>query len=284
MTKGSLALVQCGACGMGYADPLPPESSPAYYDALGQPYYLSPDKLAGDYSPVRFSRELALTRRFAPKGALLDVGCGTGGFLFQLQTRHENDYAVTGLEVSAPAAEHARAQGLHVIQAPLTEHRFGDARFDSVTFWAVLEHLPDPLAQTRRASELLRPGGVLLALVPNRRSLAMRLLGPWYRYVLPEHVNYFSTQTLAELVTRAGLNVVATGGAHFNPIVIWQDWRRGALATVPESQRAALLRRTTRMKQSPLLAPARLAIAAIEKALATAGLADNIWIAARKPA
>ncbi len=282
-TKGTLRLVRCPACGMVFADPLPPESSAAHYDQLGRPFYLSADKLEGDFASVRFQRELALLRRFSSAGAVLDIGCSTGAFLHQLRSRWPGDYQGTGIDVSTAALDHARSHGIEVIADSLLTHDFGARKFDVVTFWAVLEHLPDPGAFLERAAHGLRPGGLCLALVPNLRSLAVRLLGTRYRYILGQHVNYFDRGTLAHLFRRCGFSVVAQGGSHFNPVVLWQDWRRGSEAEVPDQERAALLRRTTRWKQAAFAAPARAGLAALEKLLASAGLADNLWIAVRRP-
>lgn len=283
LQKQALRLVRCRACSMVHADPLPAESTPEHYDQLGRPYYLSPDKLQGDYASVRFERELRLFQRHCQEGDVLDVGCSTGAFLFQLQRRFPAHYRPTGIEISLAALDHARHQGLHVIGDSLLSHDFGPRRFHAVTFWAVLEHLPEPAAFVRRAADHLHPGGLLFALVPNLHSLAVRLLGPRYRYILNQHVNYFTPSTLTSLLTRQGLQVVDSGGSHFNPAVLWQDWRRGTDSPVADADRAALLRKTNRLKQSPWLRPALWTLGATERLLARAGLADNIWAVARKP-
>lgn len=282
LTKASLRLVRCVRCGMIFANPLPEESGEAYYERLGEPYYLAPDKLASDYSPVRFERELALVRRFCEGGDLLDVGCSTGAFLHELQRRHGTAYRSTGVEISRPALEHARRQGLEVIEDSLLEHDFEGRRFDLITFWAVLEHLPDPDAFVRRAADLLRPGGHCVALVPNLESMAVRMLGKRYRYILPQHLNYFSATTLRRLLSNAHLSPIAAGGSHFNPVVLLQDWRRNGDDFVKDGERAALLGRTTRLKESTWLAPLRWMLMRIENLLAAAGFADNIWVVARK--
>src|SRR5262245_51039957 len=87
LKKGSLRLVRCRSCSMIYADPVEPElASGRFYDRLSVPFYLSPDKLQSDYAAVRFERELRLFRSYTRSGTVLDVGCSTGGFLFQLKS------------------------------------------------------------------------------------------------------------------------------------------------------------------------------------------------------
>ena len=186
-----------------------------FYDQLATPFYLSPDKVEGDYSPVRFARELKLFRRFCPKGR-------------------------------------------------------------------VLEHLVSPREFLARTAAVLEPSGFCFVLVPNFQSLAVRLLGKKYRYVLPQHVNYFTRATLHQLVKmQPGFRIVYSGSTHFNPLVIWQDWRRCG-APVSDEDRVKLLKRTTGYKQNPFLKPLKLMLAGAEAGLKRWHLADNLVVVLQK--
>ena len=280
--KPGLQLMCCRRCVMVYADPVDAAfADGTFYDKRSAPYYLSPEKLESDYAPVRFERELRLFREFCPRGDVLDVGSSTGGFLFQL-LRGSSPYTVTGLDVAGPALDHAVIRGIAVIREPFLEHDFGARRFDAITFWAVLEHLVQPGEFLRQAAALLRPGGFCFALVPNLNSLAVRLLGPKYRYVTAEHVNYFTSASLQALAAcEPSLELVALRSLHFNPIIIWQDWRGGG-RPVPDAERARLLQRTTALKQSPWLQPVKLVYRGVERILGAFRLADNLAVVLRK--
>lgn len=282
-TKGDLRIVRCGNCGLVFARPVPAELADGrFYNERAESFYLSPPKLASDYAPVRFTRELRIFRQFCRRGRILDVGCSTGAFLFQLQSRWPGDYTVLGNDVTEAALAHAESRGIAVRRGALLELEFGPEPFDAITFWAVLEHLVEPRQFLSRAADLLRPGGLCFALVPNLDSLAVRWLGARYRYVMPEHVNYFSRRTLAALVAaERRLELVWLGSTHFNPIVLWQDWR-GNVDCVPDAERAALLQRTTAWKQSPALALARPVYAAVEWTLGRLFLADNLVAVLRR--
>ena len=98
--------------------------------------------------------------------------------------------------------------------------------------------------------------------------------------VMAEHVNCFTADTLRRLVARAPeLEVVALRSTHFNPVVIWQDWR-GRGRRVPDAERVALLKRTTAWKQRGGLA--RWCHRAAEGCLGAARLADNLVLVARR--
>jgi 2-polyprenyl-3-methyl-5-hydroxy-6-metoxy-1,4-benzoquinol methylase len=281
LQKGQLKLVRCRRCTMVYACPVPSEfASGSYYESTGAGYYLSSAKLESDYAPVRFGRELRLFRKHLLRGGVLDVGCSSGAFLFRLNHRFPGCYEVLGTDISGPPLDYAESRGVPVLRGDFLSYDFGGKRFDAVTFWAVLEHLLEPGRFLDKAASLLKPRGLCFVLVPNLRSLAARLLGSRYRYIYPQHLNYFSTETLEKLVAD-GFLVRELRSTHFNPLVLWQDWRSQG-AEVSNEQRAQLLKRTTDYKQIPLLEPIRLAYTLLERTLGSLTLADNLAIVLQK--
>jgi hypothetical protein len=82
-------------------------------------------------------------------------------------------------------------------------------------------------------------------------------------------------------MVEAQFSVSQVGTTHFNPIVIWQDWRGGG-KEVSNRERAQLLQRTTAYKRSPLLGPVKALYSLAEKALSTLSLADNLVMVLRK--
>ena len=266
---------------MIYASPVPSEYILGqYYDQTGADYYLSPAKLEGDYSPVRFERELKIFRTYCPNGAVLDVGCSSGAFLYQLKKRFADSYQEIGTDVSGPALDYAESRGIEVIRGDFLEQDFAGRTFHAITFWAVLEHLGQPRLFLEKAASLLKTGGYCFVLVPNMDSLAARTLGMRYRYIYPQHLNYFTRKTLSELVSKS-FTVVHKETTHFNPIILLQDWKRGN-REVSNAERGALLRRTTAYKQNPLFRPLRWLYRTTEKVLGSLNLADNLVFVLRK--
>lgn len=281
LQKGDMQLVRCLDCGMTYANPAPGGmASGVYYEEQGESFYLSPAKLEADYSPMRYERELRLFREFCQDGMVLDVGCSSGAFLHHLKAGWPLSYEVLGTDVSGPPLNHAESRGVPVLRGDFLTADVSK-QFDAVTFWAVLEHLLEPSKFLVRAHGLLKANGWCFALVPNMASLAVRCLGAKYRYIYPQHLNYFTADTLRELGLRTGFEIVALRSTHFNPIVIWQDFCRPR-TDVPNSERAQLLRKTTRLKRLPVLSPVRWMYRLTERALGSGLLADNLALVLRK--
>jgi 2-polyprenyl-3-methyl-5-hydroxy-6-metoxy-1,4-benzoquinol methylase len=281
LQKGELRLVRCRRCSMIYANPVPAEfASGQYYDQAGADYYLSPAKLESDYAAVRFERELRIFRKHCQGGAVLDVGCSSGAFLFHLSQRFSGSYQVLGTDVSGPPLDYAESRSVAVLRGSFLEQDFRQQQFDAVTFWAVIEHLLEPKPFLAKAWSVLKPGGLCFVLAPNMKSLAARLLGARYRYIYPQHLNYFTKATLAKLV-EPRFSVIEYRSTHFNPIVIWQDWRNGG-KDISNPERAALLRRTTSYKQNPLLKPEKALYKLAERTLGALNLADNLVVVLRR--
>ncbi len=275
LEKGELQLVQCSACAMIYANPVATDfASGRFYNGTAADYYLCPPKLESDYAPVRFGRELRLFRRHCRGGAVLDVGCSSGAFLYQLAHRFPGNYEGLGMDASGPALDYAETRSVRVLRGDFLAHDFGEKRFNAITFWAVLEHVLEPHAFLAKAWSILQPGGLCFVLVPNMGSLAYRLLGAKYRYIYPQHLNYFTRRTMGLLVERK-FTVVAVRCTHFNPVVLWQDARHGG-REVSNEERGRLLKQTTAYKQNPWLKPIKALYSLTEKGLGAVNLADNL--------
>jgi SAM-dependent methyltransferase len=135
------------------------------------------------------------------------VGCGRGRLL---EAFRERGWQVQGTELSEGAAALPRAAGLAVHVGPLEAAPWADGSFDAVTLWHVLEHWPDPAVPLALAARLLRPGGVLLAGVPNFASPEARLTrAGWFHLDVPRHLVHLGPGDLERLLSAQGLEVRA---------------------------------------------------------------------------
>jgi hypothetical protein len=79
-----------------------------------------------------------------------------------------------------------------------------EGSLDLVTLWDVIEHTSNPAKVLTRAWELLIPGGVLALTYPDYGSLAARVLGKSWPFLLTVHLYYFVPETMKKLLTRTG--------------------------------------------------------------------------------
>ena len=95
--------------------------------------------------------------------AVVDVGCGAGGFLTPLRRFGP----VLGLEPDEGALAWCRERGFpRTAAASIAALPLADASQDLLCLWDVLEHTPDDGAALREALRCLRPGGHLALSVP----------------------------------------------------------------------------------------------------------------------
>ncbi|HPO72955.1 MAG TPA: class I SAM-dependent methyltransferase [Armatimonadota bacterium] len=230
-TPGEFCLVRCRRCRLIYLNPRPsPAGIAAYYP---KEYWSESVGELPDVYLDRATRHMvnAICRRY-PGGRVLDVGCGTGGLVAYFCDRGMD---AMGVEPMARPAQLAREAGLNVVTGYLAEAAFPDDSFDVITLVDVLEHTHDPVAVLAEARRVLKPGGMLMAKVPNISSLQARLMGPWWFALdVPRHLYHFSPATLRSALSRAGFRSVfaralpgVSGGLIFELSTLY--WLRGLL-------------------------------------------------------
>jgi SAM-dependent methyltransferase len=156
-------------------------------------YYVEPRWLGLLINPFYFSRK-ALFRHIgelAPRmgGRLLDVGCGTKPYkkLFAA-----SEYV--GLEIDSPdTRRRTRADAFY----DGTRFPYGDAQFDSVVAFEVLEHVFNPDVFLGEVNRVLKPGGRVLLTVPFM----------WGEHEPPWDYGRYSSFGLRHLLEKHGLAV-----------------------------------------------------------------------------
>lgn len=206
-------LVRCVACGLVFRNQ---EAGQEQVRAEFEAVYQSPleEERVQDRRRLLHEEFLACVRPLPPRNRLLDVGCGTGQFL---TLARERGWDAMGVEISEAAVKTARAAGLPVRLGSLTTTVLPESSFHLVTFWNVLDFIPDPVAEIRAAQRILAPGGLLVARVSNlafqaKVYRASRLLSRWPRLAAPLARQHFvgqmsfNARTLHLTLERAGFD------------------------------------------------------------------------------
>ena len=150
---------------------------------------------------------------FVPANArrVLDLGCGSGNFGALL--KQEYGCEVVGVE-HHPTAAGVAAERLDevVIGSVDAELPFPDASFDCIVMNDVLEHLLDPWRVVSQAARLLKPGGCIVASIPNMRHYrVLKALIQDQQWVYVEkgvldrtHLRFFTHRTIRAMFENAG--------------------------------------------------------------------------------
>lgn len=159
---------------------------------------------------------------------VLDIGCG-GGILAEGLARA--GARVTGIDLAEQSLEVAR---LHALESQLTiDYRCVAAenfakqhpqQFDVVTCLEMLEHVPDPGSIVKAASQLVKPGGVVVFSTLNR-NLKSWLLGivaaeyvlRWVPRGTHDHKRFIQPAELLRMTDAVGLSAITMTGLHYLP-------------------------------------------------------------------
>jgi GT2 family glycosyltransferase/SAM-dependent methyltransferase len=176
----------------------------------------SPNPVPTAYDPGYFEFDRRELQALLPLTArdILDVGCGAGRFGAALKARQP--CRVTGLEIDPAAATAARSRldAVHEGDLETLVPPFAEGAFDAIVCGDVLEHLREPLAFLRRARTWLRPGGTMVASVPNVRhhTVVRSLLSGNWTYepaglLDRTHLRFFTRRETEKLFHRAGFAI-----------------------------------------------------------------------------
>jgi SAM-dependent methyltransferase len=154
----------------------------------------------------------------APGSRLLDVGASYG---WMVEVGLDLGFDAYGVEPGdAPPTSPLAAE--RIVRSTVGEFASrADQRYDVVTIWHVLEHLPEPNAAVAEMRALMSDTGLLLVAIPNaegwmyrlglflRRAFGIRtLMTELYYFHNPNpHFFYYGPKALRSLLERNGLRV-----------------------------------------------------------------------------
>jgi SAM-dependent methyltransferase len=140
---------------------------------------------------------------------LLDVGCGSGEYLDDMQKIgwdvHGVDFNGAGVQVARTRVGASRVSlgTLESIDPSLGE-------FDLITMNHYLEHVADPRCVLEEAYRRLANGGKLKIIVPDVSGFEAGLFGRyWIGLDVPRHLVNFSKRTLAAFLDQANFRVLS---------------------------------------------------------------------------
>jgi SAM-dependent methyltransferase len=165
-------IFKCKLCSLEFAEPMPADLFlEEFYSSYV--YYTEYDRnMIRDTTRKNNRKNIEYLNRhgLSKERRLLDFGCGDN--LFVLEGASDNWFGY-----DYPQAGHEELL---------------NSKFDFVTMWGVLEHVPDPMKIVHDLSKLMEKGGKLvMTTVGTETSIP-------YRYRYPVHLTWWSRQSIKD--------------------------------------------------------------------------------------
>ncbi|WP_261511444.1 class I SAM-dependent methyltransferase [Chryseobacterium paludis] len=124
-------------------------------------------------------------RNFVKNKKVLDYGCGSGYGTHMLS---ENTESIIGADISDEAIEYAKKEYSASNLRFMTISELENEKFDVITSFQVIEHVPNDREYTAHLKKMLNPGGILIISTPDKKHRLFRYIQqPWNIFHLKEY-------------------------------------------------------------------------------------------------
>lgn len=155
---------------------------------------------------------------FQPNGKILDIGCGSGLFLKEMDELGWDSY---GVEIDESAVEYARKTGLKVFCGELADAHYPELYFDVVAIRHVIEHVHSPKGVMNEIYRIMKNEGTLILITPNIDCYEAKIFGRcWTALEVPRHLFFFSLETIKRLLQTTGFEIEKVDWISFLPIML----------------------------------------------------------------
>ena len=216
VTKEAFDLVHDPTYDMLLTHPQPTDHS-KYYETIN---YISHSDTAKNlfenlYQKVKkytLGKKVKLINHYANSNkSLLDIGCGTGEFLSYAKKHH---WKIQGVEVSDSARKKAEDKNISVHESL---DKFSNIKFNVITLWHVLEHLPNLKKNIQQIESLLTEDGTLIIAVPNYKSYDAQFYKEyWAAFDTPRHLWHFSQTSISKIFNEYNFQIEKTLPMYFD--------------------------------------------------------------------
>lgn len=149
---------------------------------------------------------------------LVDVGCGTGGFLDKVETVAQS---VAGVEPQSAIRAELVSLGYEMYELPSS---LPEEHFDLVTLFHTLEHLVEPIKTLCELKRSLVPGGKIIVEVPHAKDALLALKDFQNFTFWSEHLILHTKNSLTAFLIESGFKNVMVEGYQRYPVSNHLGW------------------------------------------------------------
>lgn len=237
VSKEQFTIEICKHCSLLFTNPRPENSDLGkYYESKDYTSHTTDNRGIIDRI-YRIARKFTLQWKYQTitesktKNTLkiLDYGCGTGDFLNYCK---EKGNIVEGIEPNEKARKIAQGKNIPVHeQLPNSPQKF-----DVITLWHVLEHIPDLNQTLLQLHQRLDENGIMFIAVPNYQSNDAKVYQEkWAAYDVPRHLWHFSKNTMKALIEKNGFqleNIIPMKLDSYYVSLLSEKYRQGKVSPV----------------------------------------------------
>lgn len=173
-------------------------------------YYEGNDQ-AGDRPALKFYARLFkhhMGKTTKKKPVVLEYGCGVG----HLTKRLVNDYDVFSLDISSYALKQVNKNAPEA-KTIKTINKIKDGTLDGVVALHVMEHIKKPEIVFNEFYQKLKPGGLLMFVVPNPDGFGHKLKkDDWFGFSDKTHISLFGVNEWLKLTKGGGFRITKYTG------------------------------------------------------------------------
>jgi len=148
-------------------------------------------------SPFKF---LIRGTQIIPGQKLLDIGCGSGQFLYEMKQFYMD---VQGIEPGKIFKSDFN------IKPDLIKAKYKKESFDLITMNHVLQHVNNPKEMVKEIYRILKQNGLFIVSASNTRSLAYEIFKKdWFQLDVPRHLFNLSDKQLIKFLEERGFKVI----------------------------------------------------------------------------
>jgi SAM-dependent methyltransferase len=209
--QGTFDIVQCKDCAIRFLNPMPSEEelTSLYPEDIFYAYTDFTQTLEEKYDFKRIIKRILFLElrthdpKFSRSGRILDIGCGSGEFLYKYKKR---GWQTKGIEVNKTAASLGnKIANLDIYPGSLMQANFENSYFDYVRSNHSFEHITNPQEVLREVHRILKKDGKFFVGVPNANSFNAKVFREYWWYLgVPVHTFTYTEKTLSNLLEKNG--------------------------------------------------------------------------------